>query len=81
VGRGVGLKVGREFWEFMSGDPDCMSEILELAAAAADTPIEGESFDDRIERKAQEITAEFEAEYGSDLDDPQTWARFLADNS
>ena len=81
VARGVGLKVGREFWEFISGDPDCMSEILELAAVAADTPIEGESFDDRIERKAQEIAAEFEDRYGSDLNDPETWANFLADNS
>jgi Type II restriction endonuclease EcoO109I len=79
---GVALKVGREFWEFISGDPTCMAQVLELAAAAADAPIAGgESFADRVDRKARQIAAEFEARYGSDLNDPQTWARFLADNS
>lgn len=82
VARGVGLKVGREFWEFISGDPNCMAEVLELAGAAADEPLAGgESFADRVERKTEELTAVFESRYGQDLDDPTTWARFLADNS
>lgn len=82
VSRGVALKVGREFWEFISGDPNCMAEVLELAGEAADEPVAGgESFAERVERKAQELAADFQARYGRDLDDAQTWARFLADNS
>ena len=57
VARGVVLKVGREFWEFISGDPNCMAEVLELAGAAADEPLAGgESFADRVESKTEELS-------------------------
>ena len=59
-----------------------MAEVLELAGAAADEPFAGgESFADRVERKTEELTAAFESRYGHDLNDPTTWAKFLADNS
>jgi Type II restriction endonuclease EcoO109I len=79
--RGVVLKIGREFWEFISGDPNCLNEVLELAGEAAEGRIAGEApFADRVESKVQELTGEFEARYGKKLYD-ETWAKFLADNS
>jgi hypothetical protein len=82
VSRGVGLKVGREFWEFISGDPGCLDELLELAGeqAGGETSA-GVRFADLVEAKAQELAAAFEARFGGDLDDPRTWAAFLAENS
>lgn len=79
--RGVGLKVGREFWEFISGDPGCLDELLELSSASADEAAPGElSFAERVELKLKELTNDFCAQYGDDLTD-ETWRRFLADNS
>jgi hypothetical protein len=78
---GVGLKIGREFWEFISGDPQCLNELLALAGEAAGEAPPGEaSFADRIEQKLESLVAEFHARYGQALDDG-TWERFLADNS
>ena len=82
VSRGVALKVGREFWEFISGDPDCLDELLELAGErASGGASDGVRFADLVDTKARELAAAFEARYGSDLNDPATWAAFLADNS
>lgn len=79
--RGVGLKVGREFWEFISGDPGCLDELLVIASAAADEAEPGESsFVDRVEAKLTDLTNEFHERYGTTLDEA-TWRRFLADNS
>jgi hypothetical protein len=79
--RGVVLKIGSEFWEFISGDPNCLAEVLELAGEAAEGHVAGEApFADRVENKVQELTAEFEDRYGNTLND-ETWAKFLADNS
>jgi hypothetical protein len=78
---GVGLKIGREFWEFISGDPQCLNELLALAGEAAGEAPPGEaSFADRVEQKLESLVAEFHARYGQALDDG-TWERFLADNS
>jgi hypothetical protein len=78
---GVGLKIGREFWEFISGDPECLNELLALAAEAAGEAQAGEaSFAERVEGKLESLTAEFTDRFGEILDD-ETWERFLADNS
>lgn len=79
--RGVALKVGREFWEFISGDPDCMAELLELARDAAERVSAETKFADDVEAKVQELATEFDAKYGSDLTDAAVWEKFLADNS
>jgi hypothetical protein len=82
VSRGVALKVGREFWEFISGDPSCLDELLELAGErASGGTSSGVRFADLVEAKAQELAAAFEARFGSDLDEPSTWTAFLAENS
>ncbi len=79
--RGVVLKVGQEFWEFISGDPNCLGEVLELAGEAAESRVAGEStFAERVENKVEALTTEFRRRYGSALDAP-TWKKFLADNS
>lgn len=79
--RGVGLKVGRAFWEFISEDPGCLDELLALAATVADQAAPGEvSFAGRVETKLEQLTNEFRARYGEALTD-ETWGRFLADNS
>jgi hypothetical protein len=78
---GVGLKVGREFWEFISGDPNCMSEVLELAGRAAQGHVaSGQPFSARVDAKVVELAQDFSNRYGPVLNTP-TWTRFLADNS
>jgi hypothetical protein len=76
--RGVGLKVGSEFWEFVSGDPGCLAEILELAGEAGDA-VEG-TLSAAVETKLEELVAEFSQRYGEKLDEA-TWKKFPADNS
>lgn len=78
---GVGLRIGREFWEFISGDPQCLDELLILASTAAGEAPPGEtSFAERVEAKLESLTREFTDRYGATLDD-DAWRRFLADNS
>lgn len=79
--RGVALKVGREFWEFISGDTDCMAEIMELAREGADRVSAKTKFADDVEAKVQELAANFDAKHGSDLSDAEVWEKFLTDNS
>lgn len=76
--RGVELKVGREFWEFVSGDPNCLDEIFELAGKAGDA-VEA-TLSAAVEEKLKELIAEFTKRYGTTLD-ATAWKRFLADNS
>jgi hypothetical protein len=79
--RGVGLRVGQEFWEFIGDDPNTMTAVLELAAeTAASLEAGDESHNERVERKLEALVEDFQARYGEELDD-ETWARFLADNS
>ena len=78
---GVGLKVGSEFWEFISGDPRCLSDLLALASEAAGEAPPGEmSFAGRVEQKLESLASEFARRYGETLD-AAAWERFLADNS
>lgn len=79
--RGIQLLVGRAFWEFLSRDPNCMDELLELARVAAEEAPPGElSFAERVEKKLLELIGTFELRYGQELD-ANSWLRFLADNS
>jgi hypothetical protein len=81
TGNGVDLKVGREFWEFISGDPNCLAEVLDLAAEAAEQRTAGSlSFADRVDKKVAALTTDFIGRYGPSLD-ANVWKRFLADNS
>jgi hypothetical protein len=78
---GVGVLVGREFWEFISGDPGCLEELLVLAAGVASAAGPGEtSFAERVDRKLDELVAEFHERYGDDLT-AAAWRGFLVANS
>lgn len=79
--RGVDLRMGRQFWEFIGDDPGTMAEVLELAGEAAAALEAGPTaYSDLVERKLAELVAEFTRRYGETLDEA-AWARFLADNS
>jgi hypothetical protein len=80
-GRGVGLLVGRAFWEFIGDDPGTMGEVLELAAeAAAGLEAGFETYSGRVDRKLDELVMDFKRRYGEDLTEG-AWQLFLADNS
>lgn len=79
--RGVGLRVGREFWEFIGDDPGIMGEVLELAGEAAERVEAGdERYGERVERRLADLTAEFEHRYGRELSE-DAWQGFLTANS
>jgi Type II restriction endonuclease EcoO109I len=79
--RGVGLLVGRAFWEFIGDDVGTMGEVLELAADAASGLEAGdETYSERVERKLEGLLGEFKRRYGDDLTE-EAWQLFLADNS
>jgi Type II restriction endonuclease EcoO109I len=78
--RGVGMKIGRDFWEFISGDPKCLAEVMEIAAEAAKGSAGGDlTFAERVEKKLDDLVSEFESRYGKKLE--KAWDNFLADNS
>jgi Type II restriction endonuclease EcoO109I len=79
--RGVGLLVGRAFWQFIGDHPGTMGDVLELAAEAASGLEAGdEPFSERVDRKLNELVVEFERRYGDELTE-EAWQLFLADNS
>ena len=79
--RGVGLRVGREFWAFIGNEPGTMGEVLELAGQAAVAIEAGdERYGERVEPRLGALTAEFERRYGRGLTE-EAWQRFLVDNS
>jgi hypothetical protein len=78
--RGVVLKVGKEFWEFISGDSKCLADVMEIAADAAEGSAGGDlTFAERVEQKLDDLVSDFENRYGKKLD--KAWDKFLADNS
>ncbi len=78
---GVDWISGREFWEFISDDPQCLSEIYEIAAEVGSTfkDPRGESLSEIIEAKIRELTKEFERTYGKS--GKPMWKRLLENNS
>jgi Type II restriction endonuclease EcoO109I len=79
--RGVGLLVGRAFWAFIGDDVGTMGAVLELAAHAASGLEAGdETYSERVDRKFEELLAEFRRRYGEELTE-DAWQLFLADNS
>lgn len=79
--RGVGLRMGREFWEFIGNDPRTMADVLEVAGETAAALEAGEeSYGERVERKLAQLVEDFKLRYGSELTGA-AWARFLGDNS
>lgn len=78
---GVDWISGKEFWEFISDDPQCVEEIYEIAAEVGRTfkDSKGRSLSQVIEDKIQQLTKEFEKIYGKSGN--KMWEKLLEDNS
>ncbi|MDI6689563.1 MAG: PmeII family type II restriction endonuclease [Actinomycetota bacterium] len=78
---GVDWISGKEFWEFISDDPQCLEEIYEIAADIGRTFKDGsgQSLSEVIEAKIQELTKGFEENYGKG--GSSMWKKLLEDNS
>ena len=62
--------VGEEFWTFVSGDPNCYRQILEIAKDVGNhyKDRSGDSLNQVMEKKTKHIANELESLYGSDPD-------------
>lgn len=70
--------IGREFWAFISDDPDCAKKIYEIAREVVQSiPDGGRPYRDRYKAKVQEIANEIRRRYG---DGPGMWDRLFEDN-
>ena len=60
--------VGREFWEFISGDPNCRKKILIIAKELGDNykDKKGNSLNELIERKIKYVEKELKKLYEGD---------------
>jgi hypothetical protein len=78
---GVDWISGKEFWEFISDDPQCVEEIYEISAEVGKTfkDPKGQSFSEVIKNKIYELTNEFEKRFGKSGD--TMWKKLLEANS
>lgn len=74
------FKAGREFWEFISEDPDCYKKLwkhtIDIAESFQDAS--GMTLKRLIELKREEMTTQFEERYGESGDD--MWDNLLDEN-
>ncbi|MCI0447483.1 hypothetical protein L0152_30265, partial [bacterium] len=77
----VEWKIGQEFWEFISDDPNCMREIYEIAHSVGKTfkDSEGKILSEVIEVKVEELQQEFEKLFGKS--GKSMWNKLLQKNS
>lgn len=77
----VEWKIGQEFWEFISDDPNCMREIYEIADHVGKTfkDSEGKVLSEVIEEKVVELQQKFEKLYGKS--GKSMWDNLLQQNS
>ncbi|WP_161974898.1 PmeII family type II restriction endonuclease [Bacillus timonensis] len=74
------FEAGRDFWEFISNDSECYRKLWSLTIFIAN------NFEDRggltlkelIEKKREELTAQFIAKYGQSGE--RMWSNFLEEN-
>jgi hypothetical protein len=71
------MLIGREFWEFISDDPDCLQELYEIAGEVARTfrDKRGRTIAQLLKDKLEELTKEFEETYGTEGD--EMWQQLL----
>jgi hypothetical protein len=77
----VDYLIGREFWEFISGEPDCIEQIYDIAAEVSRTFVDerGRTLTQALEEKADELAGEFERLYPAS--GPEMWQALLDRNS
>lgn len=73
--------IGKEFWEFVSDDPNCMLEIYEIAGEVGGQfrDKRGQTLAQVMNQKTQQLIAEFEAIYGKSGD--EMWENLFKRNS
>jgi len=78
---GISWLSGREFWEFISDDPNCIDEIYAIAAKVGEEfrDAQGQTLSEILEAKAQELQEQFEELYGKSSH--LMWENLLKRNS
>jgi type II restriction endonuclease EcoO109I-like protein len=78
---GVDWKCGREFWAFISDDPNCMDEIYRIAREAGEDykDDQGQTVSQILRGKLKELERQFETLYGKGGD--EMWKKLLEVNS
>jgi hypothetical protein len=73
--------VGREFWEFISGDPNCIEEIYGIAAEVGRNfqDESGQTLAEVVANKIDELEEDFIEMYGKDGE--EMWRNLLVENS
>lgn len=66
----IQMVVGKDFWEFISNDPNCYEKILQIATDVDKNyrDLDVGSLGDVIEKKVKYLTIELEKIYGNDED-------------
>lgn len=72
---------GREFWEFISDNPNCINEIYTIAGEVGETfrDTKGQALSEVLEAKIAELQREFERLYGAG--GSTMWMHLLDKNS
>lgn len=72
--------IGREFWAFISGEPDFSRQLFDLIAEIVNTysPDGGTPWAVRYEHKIQVLTEQIREKYGAGGED--MWERLFEDN-
>ncbi len=78
---GVDYLIGREFWEFISGESGCIDRIYEIAHSVSRhfRDSTGHSMQQILEEKITELTAAFRDRYGDS--GTEMWEKLLERNS
>jgi len=78
---GINWLSGREFWEFISDDPNCIDEIYAIAAKVGEEfkDAQGQTLSEILEAKAAELQEQFEELYGKSGN--LMWENLLKRNS
>jgi hypothetical protein len=73
--------IGAGFWEFISDNPDCMKDIYTIAGEVGEKYRDdrGQTLDEVLEEKLEELVAEFESIYGKS--GTTLWDNLLKHNS
>lgn len=69
--------IGKDFWAFISGDPNCLEELYEIAGEVARTfrDKKGRTIAQLLRKKLEQLVKEFEKTYGSGGD--EMWQQLL----
>jgi hypothetical protein len=77
----VDYLIGREFWHFISDEPNCIDQIYDIAAEVSRTfrDEEGRTLSQALEDKADDLAREFEQFYAAS--GTEMWQSLLDRNS